>query len=193
MAWFKHSEGHLAWINTAVSTGVLDNLNRIPQGWLEAQRKQLDGMVLIERTVIEWDVPAADLQELLTGKGGGSLLSPAVYLAGTGFQLELLRKRQEDGRSHLGIYIVPCAYKQLGLQLCSAAEAVSCSFSIQRLTGATSEPERVSGGVITVIGGGTDGFGHPDFITAATPNDLSPYLVNGSLMLRAGVRPVHQR
>jgi hypothetical protein len=196
MGWFKHSEGHLALINVAASTGVFNGTGAVPQGWLMARRKKLERSTLELRTAINWALREAELQALLQKEEGGTLRSPARYLAGTGFQLVLQNSKQEAGPSRLGIYIVPCAYEPLGRevwsgQVCSAAVAASWNYSIQRLTGATNEPEQVAAGPYTATP--ESGFGRLDFITATTPDDLLPYLVNGQLKLRATIQPVCQR
>jgi hypothetical protein len=134
-------------------------------------------------------VRTAEVEALLNTEGA-LLESSAVYLAGNGYQLALQCCKKEDGRSHVGVFICPCAYKKLGWQLCPAADIVCCRFSIERLMDSGNKTQAVMKDSVTAVGAGS-GFGCPDLIIASSPDDLAPYLVDGCLKLRATIQPVH--
>jgi hypothetical protein len=180
LAWFKSSSAQLAWISVAVGSRVFAGPKPLPDDWLKAARKQLAPDVLKQRTQISWNIPKAELQAVLAGQRR-KLHSTAVYAGGSGYQLMVQVPKKATGVTHLGAFICACEYKQHDTAVCSAAEAVSCEFSIERL-GEAGAKVQLTGGTMTAVGAG--------FGTHIATAQLDSYLVDGCLRLKAFIRPL---
>jgi hypothetical protein len=183
LVWFDGPFQQLACLNVAMGRGVWANITPYPPGWLKAPRKQLSPAILQQRIAIKWDVPKAELQALLEGRAS-ICCSPAVYAAGSGHQLNMSVSKKEGGRTHLGAYLRTCDYKQHDTTLCTAAMAVSCLCVIEVGHDPRNRIKHVSK-PYTMAG---IGCGWRSVLTAATPADLEPYLVDGCLRLEAPFR-----
>jgi hypothetical protein len=192
LAWFVHCGQQLAWMTLAIHMGHFTSfkLMAVPDGWLMASRKHLSSRTLKERTAINWDVPEADIKALLAGQVA-RLSSTVVYAAGTGFQLNLQRGATGAGAAgHTMFSIGLCAasYHQHGSLLCSAAEASCINGSISQQLEGKAEPHSLWRGTMTM----SPGFSILEVIkaAAATPADLTPYLVGGCARFKADFMPI---
>jgi hypothetical protein len=187
LSWFKFCESHLDWLNVALSTGVLAGLSfSIPAAWRSPPRNQLDASELKKRCTIIWNVPKALLEAALNVRPLHGMTSPAIYMAGTGVQLELTPRKQEGGSAAFGVFLKSTSYTQHGSTLCEPGSVLSCQYKFQRqvpLAGGAQMCE-VSKGQATL---NPIGWGKPAVIKASTPADLEPYLVDGHLKLQATV------
>jgi hypothetical protein len=101
-AWFSSYTPDLAWMNVALVHGMLPSTtSSLPQGWLASARtsdpsSRHNSLI---RTSFKWRVTEATLQALLAGDQQQPLLSPAVYIAGTGVQLWIKAKKLEGSNS----------------------------------------------------------------------------------------------
>jgi hypothetical protein len=177
-------------MNAAIPTGVLKGCSGIPPGWLKPPRKQLPLTELERRCTITWNVPRADLQQLFTITAGQiqQQTSDKVYMAGTGVQLLLQSEKEAGGKTSYGIYLTVADYAQHGFTLCSARLGLSCNFTISRQVPGQQQMSVVLQDKATVSNSG--GWGQPGLITASTPADLEPHLVDGQLKLKATIRPI---
>jgi hypothetical protein len=185
LPWFKFNEGHLDWLNIALSNGVLSGVPvKFPDAWVGHPRRQLDASELKRRCTITMDVPKAALQASLSGGPLQHVSSPSIYVAGTGLQLTLKPKAREDGAVTYGVFLRTSNYSQHGTTLCTSANAFSCNYETLRLDPSKARMRRVCGGTLTL-----DSFnwGRPAVIVASSPADLEPYLVDGHLKLKATV------
>jgi hypothetical protein len=180
LAWFKfNGTAVLDFVNAAIPTGLFSGYQGIPPGWLKPARKQLPLPELEQRCTITWDVPRADLQSLLQAESYSRKTSHVLYVAGTGVRLSL---SASAGKKPFGVFLRLADFIQHGFTLCSARLGLSCQFTISRQVPGQEEPSVISHGDATVT---ADGWGIPSLITASTPADLEPHLVDGQLKLKA--------
>jgi hypothetical protein len=110
------------------------------------------------------------------------LSSPAVYVAGSGFQLLLINGKR---RRQSGVFISTAPYTQHGEILCGAAEIFCCDISIKQQVRGKRKPDVLLDGLYTSIGRGCGadlGF--------RSPADLEGHLVDGCFRLRATIKPI---
>jgi hypothetical protein len=105
-------------------------------------------------------------------------------MAGTGVQLLLQSEKEEGGKMSCGVYLQLADYAQHGFTLCSAG--LSCSFTTSRKVPGQEQMSVVLSESATLAS--RYGWGLRNVITASTPADLEPYLVDGYLRLKATIR-----
>jgi hypothetical protein len=181
--WFPTDGVDLDWWEGALRTKVFKGRAAIPPAWVGRARKQLAVKELQRRTTLSWDVPKADLEALL-GQECEILRSQPTYLKGTGCQLKLEGKLQQDGSSMIGVFLMPCKYEQHSVVLAPASPALTCRMEIKHQLPDSAKPETMLSTTATVS---SNGWGLAEVIIATTPADLEPYLVDGCLKLRATV------
>jgi hypothetical protein len=181
--WFKFSGQVLDHFNSVILTRVFTGLTDVPPRWLKPARKQQDASELKRRCTITWNVPEADLHELLSAESSLQLTSSTVYIAGTGVHL-MVQSEKVEGKASYGVYLRLAGYVQHGFTLCSARLGLSCHFTISRQVPGQ---EQMSVVLLTTATVTSRGWGTASFITASTPADLEPHLVDGHLKLKATV------
>jgi hypothetical protein len=128
-SWADHSlADQLAVLNVGLAGGINDFTRLpMPEAWLAPARKQSR-----EPVVVAWDVPFADLKDLLGGQST-TLSSPAAYVSGTGVQMQL--KVDTDSSSNKTEFVVSlrlASYTPPGLDtpLCDAGAALVCNYTL---------------------------------------------------------------
>jgi hypothetical protein len=158
----------------------------IPLAWVGAARKQLSAAALRQRGTINWDVPRAELNDIMRSYCT-SLRSPPLYLAGSALQLLLQGTTQTNGSCKFGAFMVPCDYKQHGVLL-ARSPAPGCDFEIRRQklgpNKALASDEYVVSASATLS---MSGWGTREAFSVTTPADLEPHLVDGYLKLTASI------
>jgi hypothetical protein len=168
----------------ALKKGVFKGDSGIPSAWLGPARNQLQPEELQKRTTINWNVPKVSLERLLSDFAV-ECRSPPKYVKGTGIQLWLSKgARQQAGPVGIGVYLTTCHYTQHGVVLAPPRQALTCHMEIRRWVPSKDEAELVTSDTATIS---SKGWGRPDIISANTPADLEPYLVDGCLRLSASV------
>jgi hypothetical protein len=182
--WFKFNGTVLDHFNAAILTGVFRGIPGTPPAWLKPARKQLPLTELERRCTITWNVPRAELQQLLAAGSLERRASDKVYMAGTGVQL-LLRSKKVEGKTSYGVFLTVVDYAQDGFTLCSARLGMSCHVTIWRHVPGQ---ELLSVVLLDTATLTSRGWGKTSYITASTPADLEPYLADGHLKLEATIR-----
>jgi hypothetical protein len=176
-------EEFLEWFNVALASKTPHAARGLPATWAAPDRKQLER----PSTCITWDVPKAELGRYLEDISY-RLRSPPVYMSGTGVQLLLVCRNDGDtGSKEFLLGVVLCSYSPPGLawELCDVASGLTCDVRITRDATGNNSPQEVDSFVNTLSS--RRGFvGRA--VTAATPADLEPYLVDGCLKLRATIK-----
>jgi hypothetical protein len=187
--WFKFKgTAVLDYINAAIPLEMFQGLTGIPPGWLKPARKQLPLTELERQCTINWSVPRADLQQLLTITAGQiqEQTSDKVYMAGTGVHLLLQSKREEEGgKTSLGVYLQLTDYAHPDGTVCSARSALGCHYVTSRQIPGQEQMSVIDQYTAALT---SRGWGIPGVITASTPAELEPHLVDGHLKLKATIR-----
>jgi hypothetical protein len=186
LPWFKFLQRHLDWLNVSLSNGVLrgPGASDLPAAWLGPARKQLDSSELKRGCAITWDVPKAVLEAAMNGGPHEEVLSPSIYVSGTGLRLMLKPKAKEGDAVAYGVYMRTSSYTQHGTILTEGADAFSCQYEVQRQEPGQVQLCRVTKGQATFI---KCGWGVRGAIVASSPADLEPHLVDGHLKLKATI------
>jgi hypothetical protein len=186
LTWFKFCESHLDWLNIAVSNDVVRGpaASDLPAAWVSPPRKQLDASELQQRCTFTLVVPKAMLEATLNGGALQAVSSQTIYMAGTGVELYLTPSMREDGVISYGLYLRTSSYTQHGTTVCRAGTALSCEFELLRQVPGEPQMRRVIRTEATLA---TCGWGTASAITASTPAELEPHLVDGHLRLKAKI------
>jgi hypothetical protein len=142
--------------------------------------------VLEQRCIIQWGIPRAELEIMLASSAAGQdskCSSSAIYLAGTGIELLCESSRNGDA-TNFGLFVGPTSYTQHGTVLCKASLGFPCSYSIDRQKPGQAEWVNVWNAEATLP---QTGWGIAQALTATTPADLEPYLVDGCLKVKATI------
>jgi hypothetical protein len=186
LEWFQHDCQPFEAVSMACLADITAAFVNVPAAWLGPPRKQLSAEQVEDRTAIIWNIPSSELETLLS-KGRGSLWSPVSYLAGTGLKLHAQLSRKGDtGPYSLGVYVHLADITLPGQTLVSGRTTFSCTYDVQRIIPGEG-PHTITGGTAALGGAG---WANPSVLTASSPSDLEPHLVDGCLKLRFYVQKI---
>jgi hypothetical protein len=189
LPWFSYEKKELDWFCVAAANGMLDaGYEDCPPGWSKPPRQHVNTAAIDRRWRITWDVPKSELEQALSSQKYTELLSPAVYAAGSGWQLKVHMEKAEGSKPRgIGIYFKKCSYECQREEVAPENDVTQVKFTITHQPPAPSSRRTLMEGSPTLI----SGWGMPGTFKASGMSDLLPHLSDGHLKLGATFHVIH--